>query len=270
MNLDPDLYIGRYVPLESARCFVVKVLPQMGWCRSIDEEVVLDVGCGPGGTTKNLVLPLFQNARKIFAIDAVPGMIALARKENFSPQIEYFIADIEEWSTVKHLENQITKLVSILCFNWLKDQRKAFYNTYRLLKQGGEAAIFFALQGGFFAATLDIQKNPKWSNFFKGVDTFVPESQHMGYGATYYKKMSEEVGFEVLYCKVEERIDVFTSEGEYRKFYTSICVLREYVPEDRSGVRERLHGRAHRKNGRDKRDCHAMRQNDRAISRKNE
>ncbi|KAF8778434.1 Juvenile hormone acid O-methyltransferase like protein [Argiope bruennichi] len=181
MNLDAYLYSSRSIPLESARMFIVKTLRNLGWGKIADKEVVLDVGCGPGGTTRKLILPLFQNCPRIFAMDALPDMIKLAKKQNYSSQIEYSVANIEEWSSLERWENQITKLVSILCFHWLKDQRKAFQNVYKLLQKGGEAAFFFALQTTFHATILEMQMRSKWSHLFKEVENYVPESQYKGH-----------------------------------------------------------------------------------------
>ncbi|GBN21993.1 hypothetical protein AVEN_161371-1 [Araneus ventricosus] len=64
----------------------------------------------------------------------------------------------------------------------------------------------------------------------EGVENYVPESQYKGRDASYYTKMLEEMGFDVLYCKSVEISDVFTSEKEYREFILSICVLRKYAP----------------------------------------
>ncbi|CAL1293341.1 unnamed protein product [Larinioides sclopetarius] len=230
MNLDAVLYSTRYVPLESAQSFILKILPQMGWGKSEGDDVILDVGCGPGGTTRHLILSLFSSSSKIFAVDSIPDMIALARKHNSCSQIEYRVANIEDWSVLERWKNQITKVVSILCFHWLKDQQKAFRNVYHLLRKEGEAAFFFALRSTFHASVLDMQNSSRWSHLFNGVENYVPESQFKGYADSYYKKMLEEMGFEVLYCQSVEKIDVFSSEKEYREFFCSICVLRKYVP----------------------------------------
>ncbi|GFY61920.1 hypothetical protein TNIN_306331 [Trichonephila inaurata madagascariensis] len=45
-------------------------------------------------------------------------MIAIAKKQNFHPKIEYSVASIEDWSTVKQWKEQMTKVISIHCFHW--------------------------------------------------------------------------------------------------------------------------------------------------------
>ncbi|GIY65705.1 juvenile hormone acid O-methyltransferase [Caerostris extrusa] len=220
MTLDAELYNTRPIPFDNVKLFFKDTLPQLGFGKSNEKEIVFDVGCGPGGSTYQLVLPLFRFLEKLFAIDMLPNMIEMARKHNSHPKyrgtewltflaasaeealspfpyrdnphaiskccidvthlslprgqvylfrfleklfavdmlpnmiemarkhnshpnIEYRVANIEDWSTVKEWEDQITKVVSIYCFHWLKDIRKGFYNMHRLLKTDGEAAICF-------------------------------------------------------------------------------------------------------------------------------
>ncbi|GIY33702.1 juvenile hormone acid O-methyltransferase [Caerostris darwini] len=96
MNLDPELYSIRAKPLDSIKAHFTKTLPQLGWGKS-GAEVVLDIGCGPGGITMQLVLPLFPHLKKIFAFDSLPNMIEFAKTNIFHPKIDYSVGDIEEW-----------------------------------------------------------------------------------------------------------------------------------------------------------------------------
>ncbi|GIY36079.1 juvenile hormone acid O-methyltransferase [Caerostris extrusa] len=155
----------------------------------------MDVGCGAGGTTAKLIFPLFTQSKKIFAVDFLPGMIDLAKRENSHPSIEYSVANIGDWSTVKQWEDQITKLVSVHCFEWVKDQKKCFQNVFKLLKKGGQAALCF------------------------GIDNYVSESHYKKYHASYYKQILEDIGFDIVYCKEEVKIDVFSSDEEYKIGY---------------------------------------------------
>ncbi|PRD35479.1 UNVERIFIED_CONTAM: jhamt [Trichonephila clavipes] len=217
MKLDPESYSTRHKPLDSVRFFISKILPNLGWGRNDEKEIILDVGCGPGGNTVQLIIPLFPRLDKIFAVDILPEMIDFAKKHNSHTLIE---SSLELWG------NKITKLTAIHCFQWLKDQRKSFCNVFQLLKPGGEAAFCFVLQSSFYAAILEIKKNPKWSSLFERVDDYVPDSHHDNYHAAYYEEMLKQIGFDIIYCKEEVKTDVFTSDEEYRgKFSISQQIL---------------------------------------------
>ncbi|GFT23685.1 juvenile hormone acid O-methyltransferase [Nephila pilipes] len=230
MNLDPKLYSRRHKPVDSVGIFISKILPQLGWGKSDENEVVMDVGCGPGGNAVQLIVPLFPKLEKVFAMDLLPDMIDFAKKHNSHSLIEYSIANIEDWSSIDRWESKISKLVALHCFQWLKVQRKGFYNVFKLLKPGGEAAFCFVLNSSFYAAILEIEKNHKWSSLFEEVDDYVPISHHDNYHASYYAEMLKDIGFEILYCKEEIKMDAFTSDEEYRDFFPSICALTSHVP----------------------------------------
>ncbi|GFT66923.1 juvenile hormone acid O-methyltransferase [Nephila pilipes] len=232
MNLEPELYSSQHIPLESVKRFISETLPQFGWNQCSKDDLILDVGCGPGGTTFQLVLPLFSGVKKIFAVDLVPVAIEFAKKHNSHQLIEYSVANFEDWSTLNQWEGQITRLVSIYCINWLKDQRNAFQNVFKLLKKGGEAAICFSTESSYYDAILKVQNDPKWSCFLKDVENLIPESHHKKYDSSFYKKMLEDTGFEIIYCRNEVITEVTSSDKKYRDFFTSMCVLTPHVPID--------------------------------------
>ncbi|GIY45317.1 juvenile hormone acid O-methyltransferase [Caerostris extrusa] len=208
MNLDPENYSILTKPIDSVKAFLTETLPQLGWGKSGAEEVVLDIGCGPGGNTVKLVLPLFPHLKRIFAFDLLPNMIEFAKTNNSHSKVEYSVGNIERMVRLEKWKGQITKIVSVHCFQWLKDKKKGFYSVHQLLKTGGEAAICL------------------------GVDDYVSDGYLYKHDCLHYKKMLEEIGFHVRLCTEERKLDPFSSDDEYRNFFASICVFMSYVPDD--------------------------------------
>ncbi|GFU28727.1 hypothetical protein NPIL_369241 [Nephila pilipes] len=232
MNLNSDLYSIKPIPFPSVKRFFKETLPQLGWNKNDENEVGFDAGCGPGGTTVEWILPLLPKLKILYAVDILSNMIELAQKQNFHPKIEYSVANMEDWSTIKHWKGQITKLVSVYSLQWLKDQRQGFQNVYQLLKAGGEAAILYVMESPLFPTLVEMQNKPKWNKFFKGIDLHISDAYHKKFNASYYKEILKEIGFDILYCKEEMTDDVFISEKQYKDFFTSICVLKSHVPEN--------------------------------------
>ncbi|GIY88961.1 juvenile hormone acid O-methyltransferase, partial [Caerostris darwini] len=166
MNLDAKLYGAKIIPYANVKRFFKETLPQIEFSKNDEKDVVLDIGCGPGGCTYHLVLPLFPQLEKLYAIDVLHNMIYNAERNNSHPLIEYSVADIENWPTVKKWEGQISKLVSIYCLHWLEDTKKGFQNIHRLLKPGGKAAICFVMQSIFYDAMKEME-NSKWRSYYE-------------------------------------------------------------------------------------------------------
>lgn len=233
LKLHPKDYTQWHSPIETVVAFFKGKLTELGWDKGDRNEIIMDVGCGPGGTTKGIILPFFPKVEKIIALDVMPDMINIAQDKNAHPQIEYMVADVTEWSTtIEQWEGKITKVISIHCFHWVKNQTEGFKNIYRLLMSGGEAAFFFVLEATYFDTIAALQNSSKWCKYLKGHDNRIPDSHCFKYDSSYYKNLAEEIGYEVLHCRKEEKIDVYSDDVTIKNFFSSLCVLAPYVPEE--------------------------------------
>ncbi|GFU38360.1 hypothetical protein NPIL_167791 [Nephila pilipes] len=174
MYFDAELYNDKVKPWETVTYFINKTLPRLGW-NSDEPEVVMDVGSGPGNISKNYILPAFPNLKKLIAMDATPSMIEVAKLRHPHSNIEYVVANLEDRATIKEWMGQITKLISIHCFNWLKDQKSGFQASYDLLKPGGEAAFLFGLQPPYYNGIIETGNHPKYNSYLKCNDNLVPD-----------------------------------------------------------------------------------------------
>ncbi|GFS59415.1 methyltransf_25 domain-containing protein [Nephila pilipes] len=205
----------------------------MGWSNGEEEEVIMDVGCGPGRLTSQFIVPCFPKLKKIMALDVIPGMIEVAKSNYSHPKIEYAVANFEDRSTVERWEGQLTKFICIQCFNRIKDQKKAFKTVYDLLQPNGEAAFLFLLHNGYYEAILKIAEDSKWKTYFTcNVTDCVPESQLKNYSAFHFKNMVQDVGFTIRYCRETQNVTTFSNDEEYIDFYYSVCALAPYIPEN--------------------------------------
>ncbi|XP_054707613.1 juvenile hormone acid O-methyltransferase-like [Uloborus diversus] len=231
MLSDASLYSKhRSMQICDTETFIDSLLPKMRWGRC-EQEIVMDVGCGPGNSINHLFLPKLPKANKVVAIDVLPDMIEFAKKNNAHPKIEYFQANVEDRSTLLQWENGITKIISIYCFNWLKDHKKAFENIFYVLKPGGEAALLFVLATPFWDSYKEHVENPKWNKYLEGVEQHIPESHFTKYDASHYKKMLENIGFKVKVCEDEMRIHTYPNEEDCKVAAMSRCALTQHIPE---------------------------------------
>ncbi|GIY36081.1 methyltransf_25 domain-containing protein [Caerostris extrusa] len=216
-------------PLGSVIHFLTVILESLGWNEEGD-TLAMDVGCGAGNVTTKWILPVFPNIKKMIALDHLPGMIQQARANHSHPKVEFHVANFEDSSSVEQWKGQISKLVSIHVFNWFKDQKKCFQTVYDLLQPGGEAALYFVLHSDFYAGVVDVTKDPKWSPYFKGVDSWVPESHFKRYDSSHYKKIAKDIGFSIVFCENEMKVNKLPSEKYAKDLYYSISALAPYVP----------------------------------------
>ncbi|GFT36667.1 methyltransf_25 domain-containing protein [Nephila pilipes] len=234
MYLEVDLY-EKAQPLDSVIHFLTVTLKELGWNNGKD-DLVMDVGCGPGNVTVKWILPIFPNLKKMIAMDYLPSMIKAATTRNYHPKIEYHTANFEDESTVERWKGQISKLTSILSFHWFKDQAKSFQIIYDLLQPGGEAACYFILGSDYYDAVLEIANDQKWKSFFEKSDICTPESYYKKYDSSHYRKLAEGIGFKVVLCRCEFKINKLPSHKEAKDLFYSICPLVPHVPENERNI----------------------------------
>ncbi|XP_067125135.1 juvenile hormone acid O-methyltransferase-like [Centruroides vittatus] len=140
--------------------------PSMEWS---DEDVILDIGCGPGRITKNILLPKCPKLKKIVAIDIDPNYIEYAGKTYFHEKIEYKTQNILEKLDPEEV-GKYDKVVSFHAFHLIPDYEKLFSVISSLLKPGGH--FFFIIISNFriFSIIRDLSTDKEWTKHIKAED----------------------------------------------------------------------------------------------------
>jgi trans-aconitate methyltransferase len=114
--------------------------PQFGWgmrvLSSIElrgDECVLDLGCGPGRLTAELLSRLPRG--RVIAVDASPSMIATARQllARFGERVTLIESDLLDLQ----LDSVADLAFSTATFHWIKDHARLFGVIHRALKPSG-------------------------------------------------------------------------------------------------------------------------------------
>lgn len=92
---------------------------------------ILDLGCGFGEHCKRFVE---CGAEKVIGIDISEKMLAVAKKENADPKIEYIHMPMED---IAGLQEQFDVVISSLAFHYVENLAGVIRNVYRLLNVNG-------------------------------------------------------------------------------------------------------------------------------------
>jgi SAM-dependent methyltransferase len=111
-------------------------------------EGVLDVGCGPGGTTASLAEAVGERGR-VVGVDISKTMLAVAR-ETLSPRIELLCADAQGHAFGPPPFDLVVSRFGVMFF---ADPVVAFRNLRRAMRSGGRLC---------FAAWATLDENPHW------------------------------------------------------------------------------------------------------------
>lgn len=120
-----DRFMGRYVPtLAVALADVAGVGPG---------QSVLDVGCGPGGLTRELCARV--DAVDVAAIDPAPQFAAACRERNPGADVREGVAEELPWA-----DGQFDATLSSLVIGFMKDPDRGVREMARVTRPGGTVA----------------------------------------------------------------------------------------------------------------------------------
>ncbi|KAG5324826.1 JHAMT methyltransferase, partial [Pseudoatta argentina] len=204
----------------------------------------MDVGCGPGDITNNMLLPSLDSNAVMIGTDINVDMIKYATETFYhNTRLKFEVLDIQTKNLPEKFISKFNHIFSFHTFQWCNDIRKAFENLYRMLQSGGTILIFFPAshdtiyevfkniaQDSRFASYLQV--NIYWTYLFVFVCNFLIKiffffSQDPNkYISLFYnsvapneelKDLLESVGFNIHHCSLREidfsdiNVDIFLS-----------------------------------------------------------
>lgn len=87
------------------------------------DENILDIGCGDGEVTVELLFPLLpKKIAKLVGFDISENMIEHANKSYQNPKISFMKIDIESSQIPIEMEEQFHHAFSFYCLHWVQNQ----------------------------------------------------------------------------------------------------------------------------------------------------
>lgn len=127
----------------------------------------LDVGCGPGGFTRDALLDHVRPCSRIVAVDRSDLLLDYAREHASHPDIIYEHLDIENDDPQPLLDKygQFDRIYSFLALQCVRDLGEAYGNMFRLLRDGGECALV-TLTGSVITDTMyQLSSMNQWKDY---------------------------------------------------------------------------------------------------------
>ncbi|KAL1414162.1 hypothetical protein MTO96_007644 [Rhipicephalus appendiculatus] len=104
----------------------------------------LDVGCGTGEFTRDVLLPQCLPCRRIVGVDCSQEMVEYARRNSAHENLHFAVLDICA-DVTEFLEEfgQFERVYSFFCLHWVDDITAALKNISRLMSPSGECLLVF-------------------------------------------------------------------------------------------------------------------------------
>ncbi|CAK1540617.1 unnamed protein product [Leptosia nina] len=133
---------------------------------------VLDIGCGDGSVTNNVLKKSVPNCKKVTGCDINKDMIDFAKEHFASEDVDFIVLDISS-ELPDYLRGQFHHAFSFYVMHWVQNQQYAFKNIYDMLKIGGDCLIAFVAQATIFDAYKILAQNNRWREWIHGVERFI-------------------------------------------------------------------------------------------------
>ncbi|KAF6208554.1 hypothetical protein GE061_017012 [Apolygus lucorum] len=195
-------------------------------------EKILDVGCGPGDVTSNILRSYIPDDAKLIGGDISREMVEYATSNFKSDQIMYRILDIENVSWETELEKSYHKIFSFYCFHWIQNQKLAVKNLFRLLKPDGQLFLVFLSKSAVFELYKHLKKNPNWAPYMQDVDNYISIYHNSLDPAEEFKQLLVNHGFTDVKVINQWKSYHFDSLDQLTEAILAVNPFIKRIPED--------------------------------------
>src|SRR5277367_98039 len=188
----------------NAADYAANSVVQQIWARELiaklklrGDEHILDVGCGDGKVTAEIVHALSDGF--IVGIDASPQMIAFAKKTfpaKKIPNLKFLVMDARKIKSAR----QFDVIFSSAALHWVDDHEKILRGAAAVLKTGGQLVVSCGGKGNaqdVFVALRPEMRLKRWCEFFRKMPT-----PYFFYAPDDYKKWLPKFGFKIQKIKL--------------------------------------------------------------------
>jgi trans-aconitate 2-methyltransferase len=204
--------------------------PQVEWAREVLErlplrgdETVLDAGCGSGRVTQMLLHRLPHG--RVFAVDAAPSMVDVARANLDPERTTTWVSDLVELE----VPEPVDAVLSTAVFHWIPDHPTLFERLYAAMKPGARLVVQCGGVGnidGFHGQLGGAADDPEFAPYFEGMDA----PWNFATPAETAQRLAR-AGFADVECWLQDRP---VTPDEPREFLRVVCLGHhlERLPED--------------------------------------
>ncbi|UYV81062.1 jhamt [Cordylochernes scorpioides] len=130
---------------------------------------VLDVGCGTGDLTVDILAQACGDFRLLLGVDLSSHMVDFARRNFQTDRIFFDQLDIAttEVSTFRARWGSFDRIYSFYCLHWVKDLNRAVGNLGSLLATGGEMLLVFLAHNPIFEVYQRMAATSRWKVYME-------------------------------------------------------------------------------------------------------
>ncbi|XP_011878407.1 PREDICTED: NADH dehydrogenase [ubiquinone] 1 alpha subcomplex assembly factor 5-like [Vollenhovia emeryi] len=193
----------------------------------------MDIGCGPGDVTKELLLPNLGSNAQIIGTDISESMIKYANKRfKDKKRLQFEVLDIQTKHLPQKYISQFDHIFSSHTLHWCNDIQQAFKNIYQMLQPNGTVLLYIIASHDIYEVLRMLVQDIRFASYVLDSMKNISPFQESTNARKDLKELLKRVGFTVLHCSLRE---ASYSENKLQNFLNSIISIlkfREDMPQD--------------------------------------
>ncbi|KYN28219.1 PREDICTED: juvenile hormone acid O-methyltransferase-like [Trachymyrmex cornetzi] len=187
----------------------------------------LDIGCGPGDITKDMILPALDPNAVVIGTDVSKNMIDYANKKYSIPKkLEYDVLDAQTKNLPTKYLSEFDFIFSFNTLHWCNDIKQTFENIYRMLQPNGTMLILFVASHKIFKVLEKLANDARFTQHITDLNKYMWPFQKSVNPRKELKELLETVGFTVNHCSHRES---FHFDENPDRFFSSIASFLDFI-----------------------------------------
>lgn len=177
----------------------------------------MDIGCGSGNITKNILLPALAPDATMIGTDISLNMISYANKVYADDvRLTFDTLDIQTESLPEKYHAAFNLISSFHALHWCTDYKQVFNNIFRMLRPGGKMLLLILTSHDLCDIFEMLSRDIRYASYMR--DAPKPNNSSTN-PRKELKDLFIDVGFKVHHCS--HRVGI-TKDKDHSEFLTSV------------------------------------------------
>ncbi|KAL6424654.1 hypothetical protein ACFW04_009970 [Cataglyphis niger] len=185
----------------------------------------MDIGCGPGDITKDILLPFLGPNVTMIGTDIMEKVIEYANKTyGDKERLKFEVLDIETKNLPDKYISEFDHIFSFHALQWCKDIPQTFRNIYRMLRPGKTMLILIiAHHVHVFEPLKAMAEDTRYAAYMGDKNKYVGSFHYSTQPHEELKQILENIGFQVHHCSHRNKCEFFNTQKFICKYFLLIC-----------------------------------------------
>ncbi|XP_071560683.1 juvenile hormone acid O-methyltransferase-like [Temnothorax nylanderi] len=218
---------------EVQKCKILSIIDEFSEDLKDVHGKCMDIGCGPGDTTKEFVLPNLGSDAQIIGTDISESMIKYANKTfNDKKRLHFEVLDIQTKNLPEKYISEFNHIFSFHTLQWCNDIRQAFRNIYQMLQPNGTILLYIVASHDVCEVLRIVERDIRFAQYIPDTIKNIFPFQDSNNARKDLKELLQGIGFTIHHCSLRETSYSEEKSRQFLKSIISFLTFLEDMPQD--------------------------------------